>query len=96
MKKIGILQNKVNVVSLRIRNPKSINEICKGIYVKVFPMVTYLFLSSCMVPYKTTEITTRPYSVMGYNIHVVNVEGCEYLVSQVGIVHKENCKNHKK
>jgi len=91
MEKIGILQNKGVLETLS----RTTTEICKGIYVKVFPMVAYLFLTSCVTPYRTTEISTRPYSVMGYAIHVVEIEKCEYImVGGVGITHKQNCKNH--
>ena len=62
---------------------------------KIIVLIGALLLTSCMTPYRATEIATRPYSVMGYAIHVVTIEGCEYiLVGGIGLVHKENCKFH--
>lgn len=48
----------------------------------------YPLLSGTYVPGKPIEIPSGPQ-------FVTKIDGCEYIVTDVGMTHKGNCRNHK-
>lgn len=47
----------------------------------------------------TTENSKVIIDSMTYEVNLINIDSCQYLMAKtnygVGIIHKQNCKNHK-